>query len=655
MVDRVPLVSVVIIFLNAKMPFFEEAIASVFAQTFSNWELLLVDDGSTDDSSKIAKQYAEQFSDRVRYLEHDGHQNWGMSASRNLGIRSAKGQYVAFLDADDVWLPKKLERQVELLESMPEIGMVFGPTQYWFSWTGRPEDGQRDTLRDIGLQPNRPYQPPVLLHLLLKDEIKAPATCGVLIRREVFDEVGGFEESFRGMFEDRAFFAKVYFKVPVFVTNECWDRYRQHPDSTCAISQDRGVYDPNGQCSSHRMYFEWLANYLSQQGIRDSELWNTLEARLIQYRPFSLRFQSIRHKIISRLTRLGRFFKHQTLFNNLLVQIKDYSLWIILKASIKCVYGLEKVQYSDDELIALSVVRNGELHIKSFIEHHFSIGIKHIVFLDNGSTDSTIDIARQYQNITILQTYCPYQVYESLMKKYLVYRFSKQRWNLFVDVDELFDYPFSGKISLNQFLNYLNKHCYTAVVAQMLDLFSDQPLNQLDNRKEDSLKEYYQYYDISNIRKTIYPYGKLFNPDIKMYFGGIRKSMFGTDNGLTKAPLTFIDNKIRVFVDCHHVKNAQIADLTSVLLHYPFIQTFYEKVLDAVVTGRYRFSANEEYKKYWEKLKQEAEINFRTVTTCKLDSIDCLINENFLVVSEDYLKWVEDCTLEPSVSVAGKY
>src|SRR6266542_3309857 len=98
------LVSVVVPFWNASA-FLEEAIASVFAQTFQSWELLLIDDGSSDGSTEIAKRYAERFPGRVRYFEHERHANRGVAASRNLGVRHAKGPYIAFLDADDVWLP----------------------------------------------------------------------------------------------------------------------------------------------------------------------------------------------------------------------------------------------------------------------------------------------------------------------------------------------------------------------------------------------------------------------------------------------------------------------------------------------------------------------------------------------------------------------
>src|SRR5215510_3734454 len=133
------LVSVIIIFLNTA-DFLQEAIDSVFAQTYSAWELLLVDDGATDGSSAIALSCAKQHPGRVKYLEHDGHQNLGMSASRNLGIEHSSGAYITFLDADDVWLPANLQQQVELLASHPTAAMVYGPIEWWYSWTGRASD-----------------------------------------------------------------------------------------------------------------------------------------------------------------------------------------------------------------------------------------------------------------------------------------------------------------------------------------------------------------------------------------------------------------------------------------------------------------------------------------------------------------------------------
>jgi len=282
-----PLVSIIIIFLNAER-FIDEAIESVFGQTYKNWELFLVDDGSTDNSMGIALRFAKQRAERVRYLEHAGHQNRGMSASRNLGIRHARGEYIGFLDADDVWLPHKLERQVEILNAHREAGMIYGSPQLWHGWTEKLEDIQRDCLQDIGVPPDTLVSPPGLLTLFLARKAITPAPSDVLLRREIVEGLGGFEDSFRGIYEDQVFFAKVCLKVPVFVSGECWDRHRQHRDSACSVWRRTGEYY---SAEAGLRFLSWIEDYLSGQRHKNTEVWTVLQKALFPYRhPIVYRF-----------------------------------------------------------------------------------------------------------------------------------------------------------------------------------------------------------------------------------------------------------------------------------------------------------------------------------------------------------------------------
>jgi glycosyltransferase involved in cell wall biosynthesis len=100
-----PAVSVIVCFLNEER-FLAEAVESVLGQSFTDWELILVDDGSTDGSSAIARGLAATSPDRIACIDHADHRNLGLSASRNAGLSHARGRYVAFLDADDAWLPR---------------------------------------------------------------------------------------------------------------------------------------------------------------------------------------------------------------------------------------------------------------------------------------------------------------------------------------------------------------------------------------------------------------------------------------------------------------------------------------------------------------------------------------------------------------------
>src|SRR5688500_5862580 len=148
-----PLISAIIIFLDARR-FLAEAVESVLAQTRGDWELLLCDDGSADGSTEIARDYAARHPGRIRYLEHPGHANRGMSATRNLGVRHARGELIALLDADDVWLPDKLAEQVPLLRAHPEAAMLFGRTHVWYGWTGDPADAARDYVTQFPFPPD---------------------------------------------------------------------------------------------------------------------------------------------------------------------------------------------------------------------------------------------------------------------------------------------------------------------------------------------------------------------------------------------------------------------------------------------------------------------------------------------------------------------
>ena len=280
--EKRPLVSIIVGFFNAER-FIQETIESVITQIYTNWELLLIDDGSTDGSTVIAHRFSERFPEKIRYLEHDGHRNHGVCVSRNLGIRKAKGDYIAILDADDVWFPHKLERQVAILNSHPEAGMVFGSSEYWTSWAGRKPGVRSDSVPDLGLAADTLYSSPSLLTLCYPlGRAMAPCPSDLLLPREILEATGGFEEEFTGiyqLYEDQAFLAKIYLTTSVFVSSECWNRYRLHPNSCCHVVME------SGKESSVRLFFlNWLKEYLSRNKVNDIEIEKALNRAFLPYR-----------------------------------------------------------------------------------------------------------------------------------------------------------------------------------------------------------------------------------------------------------------------------------------------------------------------------------------------------------------------------------
>jgi glycosyltransferase involved in cell wall biosynthesis/SAM-dependent methyltransferase len=270
-ISEEPLVSIVMPFLNAER-FIEEALGSILSQTYSRWELIMVDDGSSDSSTAIARRYVEEHAGRISCVEHDGHQNRGISAARNTGVRYAKGKYLAFLDADDLWRSHRLKNQVAILESQPDTSMVYGLTQYWYGWTGKAEDLQRDFIPDLGIKTDTVYAPPTLLLTVYPlGQATAPSMSNLLVRREFLERVGGFEEEFRGLYEDQAFLVKAYLHGVIYVSGECWDSYRIHPNSCLSLGTGAGEYN-----KVRRRFLDWLEIYLQTQAIADPEIWDAL-------------------------------------------------------------------------------------------------------------------------------------------------------------------------------------------------------------------------------------------------------------------------------------------------------------------------------------------------------------------------------------------
>jgi len=269
----VPLVSAVIIFLNAGR-FLREAVDSVLSQTCDDWELCLVDDGSTDDSSRIALDYAAAYPGRVRVLEHPGHANCGMSASRNLGVAHARGRWIALLDSDDAWTPDHLASLLALTAQFPAAELAYGPGLLWQSWDGT----STDSLQPIGFDTPTQPAPSALAGLYLRDGTVTPCPSGILVRRETFLRLGGFEQTFRGMYEDQAFCIKAALDASVVVTPHSTLLYRQHPDSCCSVSFRTGTH-----ADARLRFLDWARAYVTARHPREREL-----LRLIRWQRFDI-------------------------------------------------------------------------------------------------------------------------------------------------------------------------------------------------------------------------------------------------------------------------------------------------------------------------------------------------------------------------------
>lgn len=177
--DQTPLVSVVIPAYDAAA-YIPAALDSVLAQTLANYEIIVVNDGSPD--TPLLEEALQPYFGRVRYIKQE---NGGPGSARNTGIRASRGRYVAFLDSDDIWLPKHLASQIEIFESDPSLGLVYANAV------------QIKDDRLVGVSFDRtPQSLPVNFDSLLREQ-STVNTSSAVVSREALVAAGMFDEQFR--------------------------------------------------------------------------------------------------------------------------------------------------------------------------------------------------------------------------------------------------------------------------------------------------------------------------------------------------------------------------------------------------------------------------------------------------------------------------
>lgn len=218
-----PLVSVLTPAYN-RAAFISEAVESVLNQTYDNIEYIVIDDGSTDDTYSILQEYED--TGRLRLLTHKNRQNHGQSASLNLGLKAATGDYIVILDSDDRLHQDKIQKQVEFLEQNPGFGMVYGQAM-------AIDEGGKELFP---IPPDNHVEPGDPNRLLLDCYMALPG--GAMVRKTVFDCVGFFEEEFRAS-QDHDMVIRLAEAAPFAYMKGTAFYYRKHDDTISSQGLER--------------------------------------------------------------------------------------------------------------------------------------------------------------------------------------------------------------------------------------------------------------------------------------------------------------------------------------------------------------------------------------------------------------------------------
>ncbi len=315
-------------------------------------------------------------------------------------------------------------------------------------------------------------------------------------------------------------------------------------------------------------------------------------------------------------------------------------------------HGPETLDLNESDIVVVTLVRDGEVYVRSFVKYYLDRGVSHLVFIDNGSVDQTVPLlADAGERVTILSCQLPFGLFTRSMRRYMVSRFGRGCWVLMVDIDEFFDFPFSSILRLADVLNYLNDEDYSAVTSQMLDLCTrGVPGSQLEG-DEDELANH-RFYDISALEKR--PFRRSdkrlgsrtsrANAEIEVHYGGAWRFLLGMRPLRTKHSLFFPSRGVKV-IDAHYIRGARVADFSAVLYHYKFIRGFRERTRRAAA-GPHAVSSAAYWNQLSERLDETQEISLPCDRATELKDVDQLVEQGFLVISNRYKDLAQRLALE---------
>lgn len=328
-------------------------------------------------------------------------------------------------------------------------------------------------------------------------------------------------------------------------------------------------------------------------------------------------------------------------FTRLLERLRSYFyVWL----NVKHIHGKRLTWWSKSDCTVLSVVRDCEDYIESFIQHYLALGVKHIVLMDNGSKDGTISRAAKYKQVTIVECHLSFAEYKRDMRQFLIDHYSFNRWCLLVDCDEFFDYPCSDEISFRDLLAWLDIHRYNAVMGQMLDMFPRGAIQTQSNGKNLDFLQSHRWFEIADIEEKLLPSG-LSNKmkdkaNLKLHYGGVRNRVFNNSPFLSKFALLKPNFRLQL-VGSHLVQWANIADITCVMFHYKFLPQF-TQVVDKAVREKQYYNNSSEYKRYQEVLLENNTLILHSHNSIEYRNINQLLELGFIKVNKNYIQYKQE-------------
>jgi hypothetical protein len=307
----------------------------------------------------------------------------------------------------------------------------------------------------------------------------------------------------------------------------------------------------------------------------------------------------------------------------------------------------EEVSLSTGDLAICCLVKDGVKYAPLWLSHYRKMGAKKIFIVDNGSSDGTLEFFNSQRDVFLFKTDLDFCYFESEIRQYIIENYCQKTWCLSVDIDEFFEYPKAHQHPFNHFIDYLNFHNYTAVIATMVDMLPRSVTQNGENYIETNI-----LYDLSNVKNSNYEdlrfrhykYNICARKDLQFFYGGVRAHNFMDSSEpkpvlLLKHPLTFQDGKLIPQIDPHFCDRARIADVSCALLHYKLAEFNKGLTLARAKAKVFNYYANLEYQNYLDCNTEYGEIYYSSAPQ-ELRSTEELSDTGIMQVSPQYIRHV---------------
>lgn len=327
-------------------------------------------------------------------------------------------------------------------------------------------------------------------------------------------------------------------------------------------------------------------------------------------------------------------------------RIKIVYDWMRVRFATQYISGEREIVLRDDDVGLVCLIKDGEYYIQELLRHHRSIGVKHFLFIDNGSKDKTMELLCSHDDVTLVVNKLPVKIYEIKLRSQLARMTFRGGWLLFVDSDELIKLPMGENKKISEFINYCNIYKYDVVVGQCLDLFSSELLSFTKNISyQESVKIFnkyslkcideFDYDDKENVHMWWFlRENTISNGDIKIKYGGVRKELFGEYCCLTNHRLVRNSAKIGIYTHPHCCSNARCADFTLLLCHYKFAGKYIDRERIQLIAETWQHNENKL------RILKTSKINFKFQPReiLQYESTSKLVEEGFLTCSNRFRK-----------------